>query len=239
MRAIAIGLTGIGTALMMLGACVSIPGVAAAAAPPSRPAIAGAETIDFDFDIPAQPLDDALRDYAGVTGRPAMFRSSLVDGRTSAPVVGRHAPEAALRMLLAGTGLTYEDVGGGGTRAFVLKPAATAASGSEHAADPQTSAAGDGRVQSAVWQALCADPETVPGDYRALLRLYFDDAGRVRQASLLGSTGRRSRDAAIERVLQRVRTAPLPSSLAQEPVIMLVMPRSEIAGRACGKASGT
>ncbi len=65
------------------------------------------------YDIASQPLGDALRRYAQISGRNVIASSSLVSGKRSNPVRGRLTPDAALTRLLSGTGLTVELVEGG------------------------------------------------------------------------------------------------------------------------------
>ena len=73
----------------------------------------------FAFDIPAQPLQAALEQYSNVTGGSVVYRAALTVGRRSAAVKGIHTPEAALRMLIEGSGLVAEYTA---TNAVVLQP---------------------------------------------------------------------------------------------------------------------
>lgn len=57
------------------------------------------------FDIPAQPLSAALRQFAGQSGVQIVFAPGLGEGRTSRPVRGTLDAEAALRQLLQGSWL--------------------------------------------------------------------------------------------------------------------------------------
>lgn len=57
------------------------------------------------FDIPAQPLADALARFAQQSGVQLVFSPALGTGKTSQPVHGAHNAEAALRQLLRGSGL--------------------------------------------------------------------------------------------------------------------------------------
>ncbi|WP_345251288.1 hypothetical protein [Pigmentiphaga soli] len=84
-------------------------------------ASAAAQSDLVDFDIPAQPLADALRRYASQSRQPALYQSGVVAGRTSSAVRGRHTAAAALRLLLEGSGLAAEPAGPGPDAAFVLR----------------------------------------------------------------------------------------------------------------------
>lgn len=64
------------------------------------------------FDIPAQPLGDALRRYSEISGRDIVFAAELTRGKASTRVRGSMSPEAALSRLLSGTGLVVELIDG-------------------------------------------------------------------------------------------------------------------------------
>src|ERR1700744_4128921 len=82
----------------------------------------------YPFDFSAQALASALEQYGEASGRPVVFDSSLVAGRMSAPLHGRYTSEAALRILLDGTGLSADYSEAGNSDAFVLTPDADASS---------------------------------------------------------------------------------------------------------------
>ncbi|WP_157128547.1 hypothetical protein [Cupriavidus sp. USMAA2-4] len=221
-------------------------GVPAAAAQEHAPSSAGADipapdaaTPPLAFDIPAQPLADALRQYALLTRQPALFRSEIVAGRVSSPVHGPYPPGEALQRLLEGTGLIAETVEGSTGKAFVLKAAGAAPAGGGAGLGNLTGY--PGLVQTGVWEALCSNPRTAPGTYRSLLRFRVDAGGALRAVQLLGPSGDARRDAAIVAALQRVQLgAPPPADLPQ-PVIMLILPRAARgpdAGPRCAPASG-
>jgi TonB family protein len=201
-----------------------------------RSASPAANTTDqlFDFDIPAQALDTALQRYGSLSRQPALYRAEIVNGQTATAVRGRYTPEAALRLLLEGTGLTAEKFDTGAGSAFILKmadnPAATAG-----ARSPGLGSLNGypGRVQARVWQALCSDPRTVPGGYRSLLRFQVDAAGQVQRARLIGSSGNARRDAALLAALQGVRMDGAPPPDMPQPVTMLLLPHDAGFGLRC------
>ncbi len=93
---------------------------------------AAAQQREYSFDLPAQPLDVALRTYARTAEQQVIFAGRDVLGRKSAPVSGRYSAEEALQIMLAGSDLTVQRTAEG-----VLQVA--------RAADPQGgSAAGGG-----------------------------------------------------------------------------------------------
>ena len=73
---------------------------------------AQAQAVQADYDIAAQRLADALNEYSRISARDVIGASRLVEGRRSAEVKGRLAPEVALARLLSGTGLVAELVDG-------------------------------------------------------------------------------------------------------------------------------
>ncbi|MBJ7500008.1 MAG: TonB-dependent receptor [Sphingopyxis sp.] len=76
------------------------------------PVAAHAQTEQRDYDIAAQPLGDALREYSDVSGRQIIFATDLVKGRRSTSVRGRMSSDRALSLLLTGSGLQPELVDG-------------------------------------------------------------------------------------------------------------------------------
>lgn len=184
------------------------------------------------FDIPAQPLAEALKRYASLTRRPTLVRSELVAGRLSAPVQGRHTPIAALRRMLQGTGLQAMPIAGDAAGGFIVQPAQDGATRPQGLGELHGYPA---LVQTRVWQALCAGALTAPGSYRALLQLRIDSVGKVRRAVLVTSTGDQQRDAAVLAALRplTMRRAP-PAGLAQ-PLTLLIEPQS---GNACARGGG-
>lgn len=60
------------------------------------------------FDIPAQPLSQALMAFGRQSGMQIAVDSSAVAGKTSVPVAGSMTADQALRQLLSGSGLTYQ-----------------------------------------------------------------------------------------------------------------------------------
>lgn len=59
------------------------------------------------FDIHAQSLSSALSEFARQCDRQILFSTEIVSGKSIADVKGNLEPEAALRLILQGTGLTF------------------------------------------------------------------------------------------------------------------------------------
>lgn len=120
-----------------------------------------------DYDIAEQPLGDALREYARISGVEVVAAASVLEDRRSAPVRGQFPAEAALSRLLSGTGLTVARVEGAlvlqvadGRVADALAPAA------ETIVVTGTRIRGSGPVGSAV---ITVDREALDRSGRATL----------------------------------------------------------------------
>jgi hypothetical protein len=183
---------------------------------------AGLPKAPVTFDIPAQPLSDALYRYSSVTGIEILVPGEMLVRRRSFGITGLLLPEDALRAMLVGTG---------GASAFTLVPdtsrlAATAAHIPRY---PQYSAA----LQAAVTSALCRLRETQPGGYRVAARLWVGPSGAVTRVGFLGTTGDADRDGVLAGLLGRlVISEPPPANLPQ-PTTVVVLPRQEKAAD-CG-----
>jgi iron complex outermembrane receptor protein len=60
------------------------------------------------FEIPAQPLADALKTFSQRSGLQLFYDANLVAGKTSKGLNGAYSPEQALAQLLAESGLSYQ-----------------------------------------------------------------------------------------------------------------------------------
>ncbi len=71
-----------------------------------------ADAVSVPLVIPTQPMPDALNAFAQQTGLQVIFQADelLASGATAPRVEGTFTPEAALKLLLAGTELRYEYV---------------------------------------------------------------------------------------------------------------------------------
>ena len=87
--------------IVLLAACASFTSVVTSTS-------AGAQTAKrYEFAIYGQPLSAALVRFSSVTGIDVAFDGPLPTNLRSAGMTGTNSAEAALRGLLAGTGLTY------------------------------------------------------------------------------------------------------------------------------------
>lgn len=60
-----------------------------------------------EFNIPPQPLGSAITTFADQANYRLLVPSDMTEGKTTNGVTGRHTPEEALALMLAGTGLSY------------------------------------------------------------------------------------------------------------------------------------
>lgn len=103
-------------ALVAAGFMVSSQSAAAAADMRSQ-----SETT-FEFRIPAQPLSSALIMLSSQADLVVVASPTLLQGKNASPVEGSFSLDAALRRLLAGSGLRYEITG---DRRLILRPFGT------------------------------------------------------------------------------------------------------------------
>jgi hypothetical protein len=183
------------------------------------------------FDIPAQPLDQALDAFGVASGLQVFYESSLTSGRRSIAIKGEFEASVALRALLSGSGLTARVIAAG-TVSVGVPADADADKRAERRAElaylPYY-----GVLQAGIMKALCDSAEAKPGSYRIILQYWIDPAGRIARSKLIGSSGNNERDVAIMGAVQDIALPP-PGDLPQ-PVTMAIEP-TESAGCAPAQA---
>lgn len=189
----------------------------------------GAEPVGSDlqlaFDIPAQEIDGALKAYAAITGLQILYEPAVTIGRRSTAVNRAMTPDAALSVLLAGSGLV-------GRRTDV--DAVVVVAGPPPSADV-VDAGFLGALQAGILRGLCRDARTRPGAYRVAVQVWLTRNGTIRQTTLLGSTGEAHRDAALLRALDTVVVGHVPSYAVERPLTMTIVPGMPGSGAACGQ----
>lgn len=100
-----------------------------------EPAQAQART--FAFDIPAETLSAALRDYGEATGQQIIFTEDLVGGLRSPALRGTFEADEALQRLLAGSGLRMERTPAGAIMIVRSNPAVAPAQTGAATSDEQ------------------------------------------------------------------------------------------------------
>jgi hypothetical protein len=209
-------------------------------------------TAVIHFDLPAQPLAQALHAYGRLTQLLVMAQTSLIAGHMSTSVSGDYSPRDALQHLLAGTG--FEASFSHQNEAIILPASPTADPSSSQAPATASSPAvdavdidgvmkgGDHRayaalLQTRLTQTLCASPLTRPGTYRLLVRLGIDPSGAVVAPQIVESTGDPARDTAIEQALRvLILDTPPPPALPQ-PITVLLRPQGNGVDTQCSQFS--
>ncbi len=188
--------------------------LSSAAAAQSRGPLA---TGSIAFDIPAQPLDQALEAFGAASGLQIFYENILTNGHRSTAVKGVFTPRAALQILLWGSGLTARVIAV--DTISVAKPpdAALAKRQTGHAYLPYY-----GVLQAGIMKALCASAETRLGAYHIALQYWINPAGRIARFKLLGSSGNDERDKAVMTAMQGL-VLPPPLDMPQ-PVTMAIEP---------------
>jgi len=174
------------------------------------------------FEIPAQPITNALDAYSAVTGLEVFYDGALATGRRSNSVRGVLAPDVALRELLAGTGLAARATRKGSFTLVSAAPARVAKTAfqSYFAA-----------IQAKVAQTLCARAETRPGDVDVVLRIWIASSGTVQQARTVDVSDVGAKDETLAAALRGLPIGEPPTGMPQ-PVTMAIL------GRDAGTPSG-
>ncbi|UUS13914.1 STN domain-containing protein [Stenotrophomonas sp. CD2] len=128
------------------------------------------------YDIPAQPLEQAVERFSVISGWSVMYPGDLAAGRSSHALRASLAPLPALQMLLQDSGIEAEVIG---EQRVVLRR------GTPAAAEPGIGAELPdaerrrryGGLQQRLRAAFCDDPEIAPGRYAATLRFHVDGEG--------------------------------------------------------------
>jgi hypothetical protein len=236
------------TSVMSLAACLMLWSAlmlqSVRAQDAGRTESASAEAIRFD--LPAQPLAEALQAYGRVAELSVMAQTELLNGRVSAPVNGMYPVREALQRLLAGTGLEARF---SGDNEAIIVPLPQQ---EQEAAPPPPSVmipwsaidgamSGNGfdaynaMVQTRLTEALCASAETRPGSYRLVLQMRIGDEGKVVAAKLVGSTGDATRDAAIAQAMQTLVLDAAPPDGLPQPVTILLRPHGDGVNTDCAQ----
>ena len=200
------------------------------------------EAAPVAFDIPAQPLASALEAYSMASGVQVLYDSRLAVARRSTAVRGRYPPAAALRRLLAGTGLVERYTV---TRDVVITaPGAAPAAGAARGPGPAPVMAGvltletltvhaapsdrgdyrwfAGVVQADLQKLLRSDRRTRKGRYRVGVKLWVGAGGRVSRLEVFRSSGDEARDAAISHVLADVALSREPPARMRQPIRIII-----------------
>lgn len=182
----------------------------------------------FQFSITAQPLAAALDAYSATTGLELFYDGELAIGQRSNAVQGLLASDAALRVLLAGSGLVARATG---PNSFTIAPGppsrvANAVYRSYFAI-----------IETRVSKVLCAHSATRPGAADLLIQLWIAATGTVQRALLLDAPADRTRENAFATALRGVEIGTAPPAGLPQPITMAILSRG--VGEPTGCASST
>jgi len=144
--------------------------------------LAMAQGVTRQFDIPAQDMQSALNEFARQSDRQILFSTAVSASKRTAGVKGELEPEAALKQLLKGTGLTFRVTA---DEAILVenRTKSVPTSGSNLGVMPPSSAAADpGRIEEVFVTATRREehlrevPQSVTAlTQRSLERIQADD----------------------------------------------------------------
>jgi hypothetical protein len=184
------------------------------------------------FDIPPQPLSTALEAFAGMTQIELFYQSELVTGRRSSSVRGELEVDAAMAVLLKGSGLSATSFDRG---TITILPAANPTNAAELTQikakamefKPYLAA-----IQFSLNLAFCRIQAIQTDPAEMLARLWIAPSGMVSHAELLSSTGSQERDHAYTIALATLDIAASPPATMPQPITLMILPRQsrELAG---------
>jgi len=175
----------------------------------------------FEFDIAAQPLEMALRQYIQTTGLNVLVDSKLTSRQHSPGAQGLFTAEQALRQLIAHSGL---DAHYASSRTFTLLPRAQ----QHKPAQPVTPATLEASEFVAAFQrslekVICHSSLLPEGNYRMLVQIWLNPRSTVDTIRLVKPTDNPARD---KQVLDAVRSLAFPASAGRlpQPITLLLLP---------------
>ncbi|EOW2136476.1 TPA: STN domain-containing protein [Stenotrophomonas maltophilia] len=174
------------------------------------------------YDIPAQPLEQAVERFSVISGWSVMYPGDLAAGRSSHALRASLPPLPALRMLLQDSGIEAEVIG---EQRVVLRRGMSSVAEPVVGVDlPDTERRRRyGGLQQRLRAVFCDDPEIAPGRYAATLRFRIDGAGQVSRPELLSGSGSDRRDARLLQAMQGLVLATEAAALPQ-PVTLQIRP---------------
>jgi hypothetical protein len=194
------------------------------------------KTGTIKLSIPAEPLSKALTAFSAATGFEV-----IVDGRQarhleSSPVAGELSPDAALRMLLVGTGLIMRDYAPGNVRLV-----ASSATVDDPQFSPATSphASYFAALQQMVLQTVCRVDIGLPESGRLAVLLWLTPSGAVARVKLLHAFGERQRDAVLSAAFEVGDVGAPPPAGLKQPITLVVRPLPAPGSRDCTDTAGS
>jgi hypothetical protein len=207
---------------------------AGAAAPPPQ------ADAPLAYDIPAEPLEQALTKLGAEARIDLLYENGIVAGKRSTPITGVMSRQAALEAMLRGTGLLYRFTGP--RAALVFPPDRLPAPASSHdrtepssprmmlgvlrvrpvtmiGKAPEASYEPFGEaLQSQIYGRLKSDPRIGARPFHARIAVGVDEAGVIRSIEVVKSTGDRKLDLAIRSALNDLALGGAPPPGMPQPV---------------------
>lgn len=188
------------------------------------------------FDIPAQPLESALKAFSAVAGVGLFYESSLIRGRRSVSVRGLLPAEAALRRLLQDTRLSARSFDRGTITILESTPADLPVGLGSAKAKVAEFASYLARLQRSMDLAFCGETPG-PGDPEDLVaRVWIAPSGKVSRAELWSGSGSDHRDRAYIAAIGAVTIGAPPPVTMPQPVNMMIDMRASHAAANCSRA---
>lgn len=174
------------------------------------------------FEIPSQSLAQALERFSIATGIDVFFNATMAERRQSSPVIGSFTPQAAIRMLLSGTGYVARASAPGSIAIVRHDAGARDAAPADHSTRYE---AYFSQIQEKVDQVLRTWPETATATADMLLRLWLKSSGDVARAELLALKGDDNLyvNRSIANLISKSKFAAPPAGMPQ-PVTLLILP---------------
>lgn len=183
------------------------------------------------FDIPAQPLADALNAYSEATGIELYYDGTLSLDRRSTAVHGMLSPSAALAKLLKGTGCVPRTTGPGAI-SIVSAPPTPLAPAVIPLRDLRQYAPYFALLQERLSQILCQSDGASANRDRIVFKFWVDALGRITHIEILNAGNDRERNQEILSTAEGLAVGKPPPADMPEPLIMAVYPPQ--AGDAAG-----
>lgn len=190
------------------------------------------------FDIPPQPLASALKAYGAVASVELFFETGLTVGRVSAPVRGVLTRNAALRMMLAGTGLAAESFDPGTVTILPARGRGGPVDLTPVKARAVAFTPYFALLQTSLRSSLCQIPATRTDPSELRVRLWIAPSGAVMRTELLSSTGNEDRDRAYVDALRTLAIGEPPPPSMPQPVTLMILPRTSAEAAECLAAAG-
>jgi hypothetical protein len=185
------------------------------------------------LDIPSQPLQTALEAFRAAARVDLFYESDVVMGRRSSAVRGQLPADAALRLLLEGTGLSSASFASGTITILAPSRDDEASEIKRVRARVVEFAPYLAAIQKSLDQAFCRAPILAMDPDELLARLWISPSGRVAHADLLWTTGSEQRDRLYVTTLATLTIELPPPAAMPQPVNLMIMPRKSRSSAAC------